>query len=68
MRISIMCVAEKVFKVDAESKCHFAANKFRSRLLLLTFQESDIFVRATGVNRDAGKLPTLHSLGICLIE
>jgi hypothetical protein len=38
------------------------------RLLLLTFEKSDVFVRATGVNRDAGELPTLRSLCIRLIE
>jgi hypothetical protein len=37
-------------------------------LLLLTFEESDIFVRATGINHDGGKVPTLRSLGIRLIE
>jgi len=41
---------------------------FRSQLPLLTFEKSDIFVRATGVNHDGGKLPPLRSLGIRLIE
>jgi len=48
--------------------CHFPSNTFRCRLLLLTFKESDIFVRATGVNHDAGKFPTLCSLTGRLIE
>ena len=57
-----------VLKVGPIELRHFTSNTFRSRLLLLTFEESDIFVRATGINRDGGKLPTLRSLGIRLIE
>jgi len=41
---------------------------FRSRLLLLTFEESDIFVRATGVNHHPDKVPTLRSLSVRLTE
>ena len=57
-----------VLKVGPIELRHFPSNTFRYRLLLLTFEESDIFVRATGVNHDGGKLPTLRSLGIRLIE
>jgi hypothetical protein len=39
-----------------------ADNLSKTRLLLLAFEESDIFGRATGINRNAGKLPTVHSL------
>jgi hypothetical protein len=48
-----------------------ATRRFNSQALLLepvAFEESDIFVRASGVNHDGGKLPTLRSLGIRLIE
>jgi hypothetical protein len=42
--------------------------RLRSRLLLLTLEVSDIFVRATGIDHNAGKLPTLRSLSVRLIE
>jgi hypothetical protein len=38
------------------------------QLLLLTFEEAHIFVRATRVNREARKLPTLRPLSVRLIE
>ena len=57
-----------VLKVGPIELRYFPSNTFRSRLLLLTFEECDIFVRATGVNHDGGKLPALRSLGIRLIE
>jgi hypothetical protein len=41
-----------------------ADNLSKARLLLLAFEESDIFGRATGINRNAGKLPTVHSLSV----
>jgi len=37
-------------------------------LLLLTFEESDIFVRATRVEHDASKLPTLRPRSVRLVE
>jgi hypothetical protein len=63
-------VACGVFKgnVNVASRFNFQIDNARSRLLLLTFEESDIFVRATAVNHDAGKLPTLRSLSVRLIE
>jgi hypothetical protein len=37
-------------------------------LLLLTFEKSDVFVRATRVEHDASKLPTLRPLSIRLVK
>ncbi len=56
------------FIVNADHSINANARCRKMRLLPSTFEESDIFVRPTGVNRDAGKLPTLRSLSIGLIE
>jgi len=60
-------IADKLSKAGVGAISQLWINPY-GWLLLLTFEESDIFVRATGVNRDSGKLPTLRSLSVRLID